>query len=98
MLLEIAAATGGTPQASRTGKVNSVPEPTNVLMAPAPAPAARTATASHTFMHAPGPVLRTSESRAVYGPPLRRRGPGRSSQSVRRRNAAQAARADQRSP
>jgi hypothetical protein len=34
------ALSAGTPRASRTGKVNKVPEPTIVFMTPAPKPAA----------------------------------------------------------
>lgn len=44
--LDTVAVTGGSPVASRTGNVISVPEPTMVLMVPAPIPAAKTASAS----------------------------------------------------
>ena len=60
MLLEIMAVTGEIPHASSAGKVNSVPEPTSVLMAPAPAPAAKTTHASHAFTDAPEPVCEPS--------------------------------------
>ena len=39
IVFETLATTGGTPRASRTGKVMRVPEPTTVLMNPAQTPA-----------------------------------------------------------
>ena len=41
------AVTGGTPSASRVGKVTSVPDPTTVLMPPAHTPATTTIRISH---------------------------------------------------
>src|SRR3954451_542122 len=46
-VLETLAVTGGTPKASRVGKVMSVPEPTTVLIVPAAHPASRIATTSN---------------------------------------------------
>ena len=45
-VLEMLAITGGTPSASRVGKVIKVPEPTTVLINPAAAPATSSATRS----------------------------------------------------
>lgn len=44
--LDTVAVTGGSPVASRTGNVISVPDPTMVLIVPAPTPAAKTASIS----------------------------------------------------
>lgn len=49
-MLDTLAVTGGSPVASSTGKVISVPEPTMVLIVPAPIPAARTASDSQRDM------------------------------------------------
>lgn len=49
-VLDTLAVTGGSPVASSTGKVMSVPDPTMVLMVPAPMPAANTATDSQMDM------------------------------------------------
>ncbi|SLI10692.1 Uncharacterised protein [Mycobacteroides abscessus subsp. abscessus] len=46
MVLDTFAVTGGSPKASRTGKVMRVPDPTTVLMPPAATPAPRIARCS----------------------------------------------------
>src|SRR5690606_16224182 len=70
MLFEMVAVTGGYPRASSTGKVNSVPDPTTALIAPAPMPATRIASASHSSIDRPsdsacGPRRATGPHRAI---------------------------------
>ncbi|GMA84920.1 hypothetical protein GCM10025868_01700 [Angustibacter aerolatus] len=47
MLFDTFAVTGGTPRASSTGNVTSVPDPTSEFIAPAVAPASATASSSY---------------------------------------------------
>ncbi len=52
MLFDTLASTGGTPRASRMGKVIKVPEPTMTLMNPAAPPASATSSSSHQLTEA----------------------------------------------
>ena len=47
--VQVVAVTGGTPRATRVGKVIRVPEPTRELIAPAPMPATTTTSISTTL-------------------------------------------------